>query len=309
MRFVENVFPPLARFVGNDKRVALVTLVNIDGTSPRPVGSQSGVSETGESVGMITGGCAEKAIEAEALQCLRKGENKLIRYGEGSPYLDVVLPCGSGIDLYFETKNAKFIVETAAKLHAVRQSAFMYIDLDDLTSGVSEKLPQITASQHFEHEYEPDYRILVFGEGANLIALCSIADQSGYYVTALSPDADALAFLEGSKITRRRIHREADFSAIDYDRYTAVVTLFHEHAWETPILHAALNSDAHYIGALGSRRTHEMRLKALSALPKTRRNLSDIHGPVGLDIGATNPNEIAVSVLAEIVKQRHACGT
>ena len=306
MRFIENVFPSLARFVEDGKRVALVTLVHVDGTSPRPVGSQIAVSETGESVGMITGGCAEKAIVAEALQCLEQSENRLIRYGEGSPYLDVVLPCGSGIDLYFETRNAKEVTEAIAKLHATRQSAFMRVDLDVLTSSASERPVQISASNAFEYEYEPDYRLFAFGEGANLIALCAIASQARYDVTAFSPDADALAFLEGLKITGRTIHREADFSALDYDRYTALVTLFHEHEWEIPILHAALNSSADYIGALGSRKTHELRLQALSALPKTRRDFRHIHGPVGLDIGAANPNEIAVSILAEIVKLRRA---
>ncbi len=306
MRFIENVFPSLARFVEDGNRVAIVTLVHVDGTSPRPVGSQIGVSESGESTGMITGGCAEKAIVAEALQCLKKNENKLIRYGEGSPYVDVVLPCGSGIDLYFETKNANEITKTVSALHAARRSAFLRVDVEALSSTASERPAQKSAPHAFDYEYEPDYRLFVFGEGANLIALCSVAIEAGYDVTAFSPDGEALVFLEELRVISRPIHREVDFSALDYDRYTAVVTLFHEHEWEIPILHAALNSNANYIGALGSRKTHQLRLDALAALATTKRTVNDIRGPVGLDIGATNPNEIAVSVLAEIVKLRRA---
>ena len=306
MRFVENVFPKLTRFIDRGERVAIVTLVNVDGASPRPIGSQIGVSENGDHVGMITGGCAEQAIAAEAIQCIKNGENKLVRYGEGSPYMDVVLPCGSGIDLYFETRNATEIAETVATLHAMRKPAFLSFDLDALSSMASETPMPSGPSQAREFEYKPDFRLYVFGEGANLISLCSIADQAGYDVVAFSPDADALAYLDRLKIAGQTIHREADFSAIEFDQYTGLVTLFHEHEWEIPILHAALNSDAEYIGALGSRRTHALRLDALSTLPETQRSFDDIHGPVGLDIGATNPSEIAVSVLAEIVKHRRA---
>ena len=75
-------------------KIALATLINAEGSSPRPVGSQIGVADDGRSVGMITGGCAEKAIIAEAVRCIENVENKIVRYGKGSPYLDVVLPCG-----------------------------------------------------------------------------------------------------------------------------------------------------------------------------------------------------------------------
>ena len=86
--------------------------------------------------------------------------------------------------------------------------------------------------------------------------------------------------------------------------HNEIVTLFHEHEWESAILHAALNSDADYIGALGSQATHNRRLQMLATLPATKRSADCIHGPVGLDIGATNPAEIAISVLSEITAHR-----
>ena len=116
--FVDNVIPALHKLLAEGRRTALVTLLHIDGSSPRPRGSQLGVAEDGRSVGMITGGCAEKALVAEALRCLEQGENKIVRYGDGSPYLDVVLPCGSGIDLYIETRDSARITREA---HARQQ--------------------------------------------------------------------------------------------------------------------------------------------------------------------------------------------
>ncbi len=306
MVFVENVFGQLARFVDEGCRIAVVTLVHVDGSSPRPVGAMIGVASDGRSAGMITGGCAEKAIVEEALQCMKARENKIVRYGAGSPYLDVVLPCGSGIDLLFNTKDAAAVVEGVSALHGERRTAFMTIDLETMTSQISDSAPETQSPNAFVTKYDPDYRILAFGEGANLIAFCTIARQAGFDVTAFSPDADALEFLSGANIAGRPIHREADFDALEIDKFTAVVTLFHEHEWEAPILHAALNADTDYIGALGSRQTHQLRLDALAALPPTRQAPSAIHGPVGLDIGASNPNEIALSILAEIVKRRRA---
>ncbi len=304
MVFVENVFPHLARFLDEGCDVAIVTLIDVEGSSPRPVGSMLGVASDGRSVGMITGGCAEKAIIAEALQCLQNRENKIVRYGAGSPYLDVVLPCGSGIDLLFSTNDSADIIRDAATLHADRRSAIMTVDRVSRMSKILDAAPDRRAPNEYIMKYDPDYRILAFGEGANLIALCSVAQQAGYEITAFSPDADALEFLAGANIAGRPIHREADFTALEIDRFTAVVTLFHEHEWEAPILHAALNAETAYIGALGSRQTHQQRLDALASMQVTQRSPSEIHGPIGLDIGAANPNEIAVSILAEIVRHR-----
>lgn len=303
MTFVENVFPSLARFLDDGCDVATATLINVDGSSPRPVGSMIGVASDGRAVGMITGGCAEKAIIAETLQCLGKHENKIVRYGAGSPYLDVVLPCGAGIDLFIDGKNAAAISRDCSALHVQREPAYMSIDRPSLTAHIADKAPMASA-QTFITKLDPDYRIFAFGEGANLISFCSLAAHAGYDVTAHSPDDDALAYLSGMNIAGRPVHRDADFSALEIDRFTAFVTLFHEHEWEAPILRAALNAETDYIGALGSRRTHQQRLDTLASMPTTRRPPSDIHGPVGLNIGAADPNEIAVSILAEITRHR-----
>lgn len=304
MVFVENVFPGLARFVDEGCTVAAATLIHVDGSSPRPVGAMIGVASDGRAVGMITGGCAEKAIITEALECLRTRDCKIVRYGAGSPYVDVVLPCGAGIDLFIDGKNTAAIVHDTAALHARRQAAFMCIDRASMTSKIVDAAPEDPSAHRFIMKYDPDYRIFVFGEGANLLSFCTLAHQAGYDVTAYSPDADALAQLAAKAITGQCVHRSADFSALEIDRFSAVVTLFHEHEWEAPILHAALNAPTDYIGALGSRQTHQQRLEMLAAMPETRRAPSEIHGPVGLDIGAANPNEIAVSILAEIVRHR-----
>ncbi len=306
MSFEENVIPTLRRYLDEGETVALVMLVGVDGSSPRPLGSQIGVAQSGRAVGMITGGCAEKAIVAQAVQCMEQGENKIVRFGEGSPFLDVVLPCGSGIDVYFEVHNCSEVVETVLAQHAKRQPAFLAIDLSTLTSTISPTPFTDQAANLFIKTYEPDYQIYVFGEGENLLAFSSIAKAAGFLVRAVSPDEEALKHLKAIGVEGLHVHQSYDFASLVFDEHTAVVTLFHEHDWETSILVAALNSKAHYIGALGSRATHRQRLEQLAAAKPTRRKAETIRGPVGLKIGAQNPNEIAVSILAEITEARRA---
>ena len=301
--FVENVIPALHGLLEQGHRAALVTLLHIDGSSPRPQGSQLGVAGNGKSVGMITGGCAEKAVIAEALQCLQNGENKIVRYGVGSPYLDVVLPCGSGIDLFIETRNSVQLIREACVRQQQRKPFWMAFDRSALSSRLLDT-PESALKIEIVNRYEPDYRLIVFGEGANLISFCALGQASGFTVSAYSPDQDSIDTLLEDGIDGHRIHRRSEFSSLAIDEYTAIITLFHEHEWESDILHAALNSDADYIGALGSQATHSNRLQALATLGATKRSSDCIHGPIGLDIGATNPNEIAVSVLAEITAHR-----
>ncbi|MEO1253091.1 MAG: XdhC family protein [Pseudomonadota bacterium] len=303
MRFVENVLTEICAAAARGERAALVTLIGIEGSSPRPLGSQIAVMEDGHHVGMITGGCAEKAIASEAVARLKSGENGIVRYGAGSPFLDVVLPCGSGIDLFFEARDAVHIAEGATELNLAREPARMVINRDMLTSRLlaSQEKPQ---ADEFVKQIDPAFRLFLFGEGPNLVACALMAQTAGYEVFAFSPDKETLAVLKDEGVETQTIHREADFSALPFDRYSGVVTLFHEHEWEAGILRAALNSEADYIGALGSRRTHAERLEALRKGPETRRNGDIIRGPVGVDIGAANPNEIAVSILAELTALR-----
>lgn len=301
--FVDNVIPALHALLEQGHRTALVTLLHVDGSSPRPRGSQMGVASNGESVGMITGGCAEKAIVAEALRCIADAENAIVRYGDGSPYLDVVLPCGSGIDLYIETRNCARHVRAAFACQEKREPFWIAIDRPTLSSRILDD-PESALETESINRYEPDYRLLVFGEGANLLSFCGLARAGGFAVSAYSPDRDSVDALRRLGIDALHIHRQSQFNSLSIDGFTAVITLFHEHEWESDILHAALQSDADYIGALGSRATHARRLQMLATMPATLQPADCIHGPIGLDIRATNPNEIAVSVLAEITAHR-----
>ncbi len=283
MEFIENIIPQAYHWLEAGHATALVTLVNIEGSSPRPRGSQMAVTKNGDYIGMISGGCAEQAIITEAIDCLQKDDNRSIRYGAGSPYFDVKLPCGSGIDIYIETQQAAAHIKDAFAAQQKRQTITLPITED------------------YHKTYLPPFHIHAFGRGVNLTAFATATQAAGFTLFAATPDADIQTTIQNIGGTCRLITHLDKHPPAQFDAHSAVVTLFHEHEWEVDILHAALQSDCAYIGALGSRNTHQERLQLLTQRANMKRPPKIIKGPVGLEIGAQNPRQIAIAIIAEII--------
>ena len=294
--FDTNVFAHLADWQAQGLKTALAVLIGVDGSSPRPIGAQIGVAEDGRSVGMISSGCAEEAIIAEAIKAIDTDTHHTIRYGKDSPYLDIVLPCGSGLDVFISSRGIREMTQAAQQLHETRQIA--YVRYDAMADICVEDAPT-----HKSIAYPPDYRLHVFGAGQQLLQFAQLAQFTGYKIIAHSPDAAALEVLKSQGIEVASMTHQSRFDPTAFDAHSAVLTLFHQHDLELAALHAALNSKASFIGALGSRKTHAQRQAHLAQTP-TKRPFSDISGPIGLDIGATDPAEISISILAQLIERR-----
>jgi len=295
--FDQNIFRILAGWQNRGIKTGLATLVAIDGSSPRPIGAQIGVAEDGRHCGVISSGCAEDAIVAETLRHMEANTKQITRYGKDSPYIDVTLPCGSGLDVLF---NGDIAAETAlvTALHEQRRPAFVSIE-DDFSLSVSPEQSENALV------YEPDYVIHAFGAGPQMVHFAQLARTLGYQLSLHSTDKTTIAALHEHEIAVSPMTHQTKFKPHIFDEYSSVITLFHEHNLELNILHSALDSEAHFIGAMGSKKTHAQRAELLGMQPPTKRPFTDIHGPVGLDIGAGDPAEIALSILAQIVDERH----
>lgn len=154
----------------------------------------------------------------------------------------------------------------------------------------------------FIQVFNPPLRLIVVGAVHITQALAPMAQLAGYDVTVADPRR---AFASDERFPDVKVSRDWPDEALDAlgpDARTAVVTLTHDPKLDDPALDRALRSEAFYIAALGSRRTHAARVERLQALGHDEAAIGRIHGPAGLDIGAVSPAEIALSVMAEMTR-------
>jgi xanthine dehydrogenase accessory factor len=271
---------------------ALVTLVDIRGGAARALGAQMAVRGDGLYCGYVSGGCTEAAIAAEARATITAGFDRYLQLGEGSRFFDIVLPCGGGI-----TVSIHVVRESASLRNALSQldlrtrTSLTYDPSDQSLHKTPYEAPSGWHLERFVRSYRPKPRILLFGGTIEVQATSQIAKAAGYEVHM---DVD----LRGA---------HSDQSAIDDD--TAVVILHHDIDKELPTLQAALAAKPFYIGALGSRRTHERRAAALLALGYDNEQIARIKAPIGLFGKARDSGSLALSVLADIAAIRSTSTT
>ena len=160
------------------------------------------------------------------------------------------------------------------------------------------------AGKHFIHVHNPPLRLVVVGAVHIAQPLARMAALAGYAVTVVDPRRAFTADERFGAIAVSRDWPDEALTALDIDARTAVVTLTHDPKLDDPALAVALRSPAFYVGSLGSRRTHGKRHDRLMELGLSEAEFARIHGPIGLDIGALSPAEIALSIMAEITQVR-----
>jgi xanthine dehydrogenase accessory factor len=261
----------------------LVTLVGIEGTSSRAIGTQMAVLADGRQIGSFSGGCVEQAIVSEALEVLAEGTPRTVRYGIGSRYIDVRLPCGGGIDLLFTPEpDTTRVADALARIDRRRPA-------------------QLALGDHVQR-YAPSLRLVALGHGEDLLALVRLARAFDIEVCAYAPAEYAIADESVlPMITRTQL------PAIAGDAWTAIVFVFHDRDWEECLLPQALALPAFYHGAVGSRRTHHDRIERLRAAGVPKSQIDALRGSIGLIPATRNPATLALSIVAELVQDYEAC--
>jgi len=276
-------------------RTAIVTLVEIEGSSPLRVGAQMAVAGTGEWVGYLSGGCIERAIADEARAAIRLRRPRRVRYGRGSPYMDIRLPCGGAIELVVDVGIP---VSGLERIDAdVRRRVPSAMEVPDAGG------PLVTGGRNgpFRRVYLPRRRLVVAGIGPVAVHLARLATSGGFEVDVASSDELTRDAAAAAGIASRAIGRVGEPS-LGIDSRTAVVLAFHDHEWETGLLPEILRSDAFYIGAMGSMRTHALRVARLKAAGFDERTIGRIHAPAGVAPGARGAPEIAASILTQLLQ-------
>ncbi len=300
----ENVIPDLLSWSCQGNRCALVTLVRVDGNAPRAEGAQMAVSESGEFTGYISGGCLEQAIALEAVDAIKAGTPRLLRYGKGSPYFDIRLPCGSGLDVYVQPMTDAQAIRTMSERLERREPFAFRIDLSAGSARIEALADQAGPPQQSRREgnafirvYAPAVRCLVIGSSPIAVALAELAASTGFEAEFYAPDIEALPPLPGSV----RLHPLIPRGRFPADRWTAAVLAFHDHEQELPVLTELMESPCFFIGAIGSKNAHEARSLALADAGLSAVQIARIQSPAGLVPGLKTAPFVALSILTQIV--------
>ncbi len=277
------------------RRLAIATVVKTWGSAPRRAGSMLLVRDDGLFEGSVSGGCVEGAVIAAALKRIEEGGGELLNFGVANETAwEVGLACGGEIAISVQAVDESgFPPALFARLGAARPLSLAW----DFSTGRTTE----GESGDFVHRFDPPLRLLLVGAVHISQALAPMAQLLGYQPLIVDPRS---AFAAGPRFSGFEVdNRWPDEAFADWkpDSATAVVTLTHDPKLDDVALAAALNSPAFYIAALGSRKTHAARLERLAAQGFDDASLARIHGPAGLNIGAANPPEIALSVAAQMV--------
>lgn len=290
------------------ERAALVTLTDVTGSAARAPGEHMAVAESGRSLGSFSGGCVEAAVIAEAQEALAEGRARHVRYGDGSRYIDIRLPCGGGIDLLFTPAPDRRQIDRAIAVLEGREPVTLHLSIDGAIVAARSRDGDRTLWRDtiFSVRHDPVLRLVVMGHGAEPTAMLDIAGAYGADATLLSPQASLVedARRRGLSADLLRFVGRADGLAID--PWTAVVTLFHDHDWETPLLLQVLEQRPFFIGAMGSMKTHVERQRRLLEAGAERDDIVRVVGPVGLIKATRDPQTLALSIMAQVVQAYEA---
>jgi xanthine dehydrogenase accessory factor len=320
-----DVLTAALNWLARDGRVATATVVDTWGSAPVPVGGQMAVAADGNFQGSVSGGCIEGEIIMEAEDILASGQPKRLTFGVADETAwRAGLPCGGKVQVFVERIDAKdggaILLDRAVAAGESRRGLVVRTHLADGRKEVFERsdadLPQDIAERFhtaksqlqetpdgdvFLHALVPPARILVIGATHIGQVLTQLARLASYEVTVIDPRT---AFASADRFPDVKLLTEWPqdvLPKVGLDPYTAVVALAHVGHIDDEALKLAVQSDCLYIGALGSSRNHAKRVERLKAAGITDTQIARIKAPIGLDIGAQTPAEVALSVMAEIV--------
>lgn len=336
---MRDILPDLIRWRNEGKPIALATVIQTWGSSPRRAGSRMGISLDGRMTGSVSGGCVENAVVEAGIESLKTGRPRLLRFGVADETAwEVGLACGGNLevfvqplDSYFFQKFSSILEEEMPIAHAfvIRgaenllgrevllsdggiiasslgnewDEAVFKAGTEALFHGAPRRAQFTEAMEVFLDVILPPPTLIVVGGVHIAIALLSLAKTLGYRTILIDPRkawGSQERFPHVDQLIQAWIGDA--FAKINITRSTAIAMLTHDPKLDDPALKIALKSPAFYVGALGSKITHAKRRERLLNDGVSEAQLSRLRAPIGLDIGAQTPEEIALAIMSEVVK-------
>ncbi len=306
---VDDIRPLLIGLRAGSRGFAIATLVETSGPAPREIGAQMLITQD-EHWGYLSGGCIEADVARHGREAIASREPRLLRYGEGSPWIDIQLACGTGISVLVEPV-ASDEPAVAALLHgSATRTPVLWTSNGRVRRAVPPKADvpfwdgPIWNGAQYSRLFEPVLRLVLIGEDATALASAALAHQLGLEVILITPNGP-----EQPPFADIGYHRTAAAQALDatgLDRWTAVAVLSHDREDDEAALARALLSDAFYVGAIGARSRLEGRKALLRMHGVEEARIARLHAPIGLQGFGKAPRDIALSLVAEVVRDFQA---
>lgn len=339
---MKDILSQLLAWRANGETIAIATVIQTWGSSPRGVGAMMGITAKGKMTGSVSGGCVEGAVVEVGMQVTQTRKPQLLHFGVADETAwGVGLACGGTIEVFVQSLDAQIFEQLSAAIDAEQPAAnvtvirgpddllgygLVWADGQDfshvLDGELREEAIQAARSSLADGQSRryalsggqvevfidvilPSPTIIIIGGVHISIALAKLAKVLGYRTVIVDPRR-AFGSPERFSHADRLIQAWPDeaLESLQLSRSSAVVVLTHDQKLDDPALINALSGPAYYVGALGSKTTQAKRRARLVEAGLSEAQLNRLHGPIGLDIGARNPEEIALSILAEVVAAR-----
>lgn len=294
---------PLTVLADAEVSGTLAIITHIEGPSYRSLGATMAILSDGTHVGTLSSGCIEADLVHHAKAASQQGKPVTIRYGQGSQFMDIQLPCGGRLDVTLIPSPDPGVLKELIFLLNQRQVCHFLVDLKTGKISVEADIQDIQKDNIFSVRMLPELRFLVFGKGPEASAFVSLTHTSSFPSILISPDLNMCLNAQNIGCPMLRLQKPEFPEEVLVDQRTAIVLFFHDHDWEPPILMAALSSSAFYIGAQGSRRANQSLVKELRILDVPEQQIEKLKGPIGLIPSTRDARTLAVSVLAEIMSE------
>ena len=306
---MRDVLAELEEWGAAGEEIALATVVETWGSSPRPLGSKMAVTRSGRMAGSVSNGCIEGAVFDEAQTVLKSGKAKIAAFGVADDVaFDVGLACGGHIEVFVQPLAAvhkRLIEMLRADIPATLRTSLVTGEVQLIAGSIRGSELAHRDRDWFVEPFRRPAHLVIVGAIHIAIPLHRLAKLMGYRVTVVDarakfatkerfPDADQLVIAWPDEALVK----------IELDSSTYVVILTHDPKFDLPALRSVLGKDVGYVGAIGSRKTNANRFDALRGEGFTEDQLRRVHGPIGLDLGSRGAEETALGILAEITAER-----
>jgi len=296
-------------------KTALASVVSLDGSSYRKPGVRMSVQEDGKMIGAVSGGCVEKEVLRQAQSVFETNSPKLMVYDgryrlgcEGVLYIliepfDPEEAFFNAFEKQCVSRKSFTISSTFSKEEKNRFKGGSIVHLSDSSFPVQKNYQSDTSLDLFTQTVKPGFKLMIVGSEHDAVQLCKYASSTGWEVDIIAPPDDSKTLENFPGASNYFGINETEFSSLPFDHQTAVMMMTHSYVKDLKYLSSILEKEIPYVGLLGPSKRRE---KLIHEILERNEDISDLffdrlHGPAGINIGAETPQEIAVSILAEIL--------